>query len=335
MPTNTERLNLTQPLVDDDIQKTIVRLADNFKIIDDNFDETITDIRNFLKTGTLYRSGKKFWNRNPSIGGYAGWTNIREGVFAPYWKKQTTYKVGDKVGKNPDNGHWYECIASGTSAINQPVFSTLTGATMLDLDGHVIWTASYVYSLDDIVVSTVGDKSFYYKCIKAGTSGTTEPKWVNVEGTTIVDGGVNWYVYKTVVWQEKGISCEFIPFGNVGDVSGSNPTDITAVGTITTGSWKATPITLTYGGTGATNAKDARANLGATTKFSANVGDGASTTLVVSHNLNTKDIVVSVRETITPSGVVNAEIAIIDSNTITVTFDAPPALNQYRVTVIG
>ena len=38
---------------------------------------------------------------------------------------------------------------------------------------------------------------------------------------------------------------------------------ITTLGPITTGQWKATPVDVLYGGTGATNAADARANLGA------------------------------------------------------------------------
>lgn len=38
---------------------------------------------------------------------------------------------------------------------------------------------------------------------------------------------------------------------------------ITTLGTITTGQWRATPVDVTFGGTGATNAADARSNLGA------------------------------------------------------------------------
>ncbi len=40
-------------------------------------------------------------------------------------------------------------------------------------------------------------------------------------------------------------------------------TSITTLGSVTAGLWRATPIDVTYGGTGATNAADARSNLGA------------------------------------------------------------------------
>lgn len=336
MSNTTTKLQLIQPTVDDDIQQSIEWLSDNFKIIDDNYDETISDISAFPTVGATYQSGKKFWNRVPTLNGYAGWTNIRAGVFAKKWKTQSTYNAGDIVSVNSDNGHYYECITGGTSAVLEPVFPTTSGTNVEDLTGSTAWVASYTYALDDIIFSTVGDKSYYHKCITAGTTGDTEPSWINVSGSTIDDGSVTWYAYKTVVWQEKGASCEFIKFGLVGEQAPSTPSTPTGdVGTVTTGIWNATPIALAHGGTGSTNAKDARATLGATGKYSANVGDGASTTLVVAHNLGTKDVVVSVRETITPSGIVPTEIAIIDNNTLTVTFGTPPTINQYRVTVIG
>jgi hypothetical protein len=40
-------------------------------------------------------------------------------------------------------------------------------------------------------------------------------------------------------------------------------TSITTLGAVTTGQWRGTPVDVTFGGTGATNAADARANLGA------------------------------------------------------------------------
>jgi hypothetical protein len=334
MPTETDRLNLIQPVVDDDIQDTIVWLSDNFKTIDDNFDEIISDISAFLTSGRFYDSGKKFWNRIPDVGGFAGWTNIRSGVFAPIWIQQNTYNAGDKITANPDNGHYYECITGGTSGISQPVLSTVVDATTNDLNGERVWTPSYNHVLNDIVVATVGDKSYYYKCIIAGTTGVTEPSWDNVSGSTIIDGSVHWYTYKTVVWKEKGSSCEFIQFGLVGEQTGVNA-PITAVDIIVSGTWQATPIAVAFGGTGATTAKGARTNLGATTKYAVLVGDGASLTLVVVHNLATTDVVVTVREAITPAGIVNPEVAIIDQNTITVTFLSAPTVNQYKVIVVG
>lgn len=333
MSTNTKRLNLVQPSVDDDIQQTITALSNNFKTLDDNHDLTITNIETFLTNGELYNSGKKFWNRTPSNGGNSGWINIRSGVFSSKWKKQTVYNTGDKVMSEINNGHYYECIASGTSGVTEPAFPLTGGETVYDLFGFVMWTGSYNYSLGDIVVSTVGDKSYYYKCIIAGTSGANEPSWRNISGSTIIDGGCQWLAYKTVIWQEKGISCEFIPFGSIGDYTGTNT--ISTVGTITTGKWQADSVPVDHGGTGAETAKDARTNLGATGKYAETIGDSTKRSFTINHNLNTQDVVVMVRETSVQGNVIETQVKVPDANNIIVEFTIAPSRNQYKVIIIG
>lgn len=69
-------------------------------------------------------------------------------------------------------------------------------------------------------------------------------------------------------------------------------------------------------------------------KFSANVGNGAATTIAVTHNLGTQDITVAVREVATNAGVLT-DLAATDANTVTLTFAVAPASNAYRVTVHG
>ena len=107
---------------------------------------------------------------------------------------------------------------------------------------------------------------------------------------------------------------------------------ITTLGTITTGTWSATAIAVNKGGTGATSAADARANLGATTKYSANVG--GSTSIAVTHNLGTKDVVVTVRENATDA-VVECDITMTDTNTVTLGFAVAPSAGAYRVVIVG
>lgn len=333
MSTLTQKLNLVQPQVDDDIQQTIVSLAENFKILDDSYDESIANIETFLTSGQTYGSGKRFWSRNPTMGGFAGWVNIRSGVFAPKWKRQATYSAGDKVFTNINNGHYYECVAGGTSATKEPVFPTTSGATFNDLFGHTEWEPAYQYSLDDIIVSTVGDKSYYYKCILAGTSGNVEPSWRNIAGSTNSDGTCQWYVYKTVVWQEKGISCEFIPFGTVGGYAGADT--IATVGTVIKGKWQADKIEVDRGGTGATTIVGARANLGATGKYAESIGDGTKLTFTINHNLGTQDVVVAVRENGSLATYIDVTLKAVDNNNVIVEFDTAPSANQYRVIIIG
>lgn len=69
-------------------------------------------------------------------------------------------------------------------------------------------------------------------------------------------------------------------------------------------------------------------------KYSASVGNGALTSVSVTHSLNTLDVMVSVREVSTNAHVA-CDIVNTDVNTVTVSFAVAPTTNQYRVTVIG
>lgn len=218
----SKRLQLKKPQITDDIQNTIQNLSDNFETIDNNFDETVSDITAFLTKGRLYDSGKKFWNRIPSLDGFIGWTNIRTGVFAPSWGRQTSYNAGDIVTMGKNDGHYYQCIVGGTSGVNEPFFSLTAESITEDLNGVTTWTEGYSYKLDDIVVAKNGDKSFYFKCIQEGTSRSVEPNWTNISGSTVIDGTVGWYAYKTIQWKERGASCEFAPFGRVNSTTINN-----------------------------------------------------------------------------------------------------------------
>ena len=69
-------------------------------------------------------------------------------------------------------------------------------------------------------------------------------------------------------------------------------------------------------------------------KFSANVGNGTLTSIAVTHNLGTKDVEVSLRETATDAGVLCDYVAT-DINNVTFTFPTAPAANAYRATIVG
>lgn len=107
---------------------------------------------------------------------------------------------------------------------------------------------------------------------------------------------------------------------------------ITTLGTVTTGTWSASTIAVNKGGTGATDAAGARSNLGATTKYSANVG--GATSVAVTHNLGTKDVVVLVRDNATDS-MVECDVTMTDTNTVTLGFAVAPTAGAYRVTIVG
>jgi hypothetical protein len=68
-------------------------------------------------------------------------------------------------------------------------------------------------------------------------------------------------------------------------------------------------------------------------KFSASVGDGAALSYVVTHNLNTQDVIVRVRDNSSPFAFMEPDIEATSVNTVTVRFAVAPTSNQYRVIV--
>jgi len=70
-----------------------------------------------------------------------------------------------------------------------------------------------------------------------------------------------------------------------------------------------------------------------TAKYSANLT--ANATQTVTHNLNTEDVVVMIRESAGDKQQVFADVKITGANTISITMATAPTANQYRVTVIG
>lgn len=69
-------------------------------------------------------------------------------------------------------------------------------------------------------------------------------------------------------------------------------------------------------------------------KYATTIGNGALTSIVVTHNLGTEDVAVSVREVATKAEV-EVEWSSTTSNTITLLFATAPATNSLRVLVVG
>lgn len=77
-------------------------------------------------------------------------------------------------------------------------------------------------------------------------------------------------------------------------------------------------------------AADARIAL---TGYAADVGNGTLTAITVTHNLNTRDVVVRVRQNATPWAFVEPDIEATDANTVTLRFTTAPTAAQYRCIV--
>ncbi len=85
--------------------------------------------------------------------------------------------------------------------------------------------------------------------------------------------------------------------------------------------------------TGTTVRDMTASDIGATRKYSTNVGGSASQ--VITHNLGTRDVVVLVRENSSPYAQVYCDVEMTTVNTVTLRFAVAPAANVYRVTIVG
>lgn len=87
-------------------------------------------------------------------------------------------------------------------------------------------------------------------------------------------------------------------------------------------------------GTGVTvNANDVAVDTAVVVrKFAANIGDGSTNPLVVTHSLGTTDVTVALYEVSTNDAVI-ADITDRATNTVTLTFATTPTTNQYRIVV--
>ena len=212
----TSKHGLHRPEITDDVLQTIENISKDMQKIDELIDLSAGNLPDLLKIGKQYPIAMKVWNSLPTKDSFVGWVNLRTGIYAPKWKKNTTFKIGDLIVPNQDNGHVYRCVENGVSGTTEPIFPTTSVSRVSDIVGAQEWTEEYVYKVGDIVYK-VGDNQrlYHYRCTDSGTSGETEPKWNTSVGKTITDGTVQWQTYKTVVWEEFGVSCEFRGFGKI------------------------------------------------------------------------------------------------------------------------
>lgn len=72
-----------------------------------------------------------------------------------------------------------------------------------------------------------------------------------------------------------------------------------------------------------------------TDKFSVTIGDANATSFTVTHNLGSRDVQVDVYEAASPYAKVIADVDHATTNTVTVKFAVAPAVDEYRVVVVG
>ena len=70
-------------------------------------------------------------------------------------------------------------------------------------------------------------------------------------------------------------------------------------------------------------------------KVTAALGDGSATSFVVTHNRNTRDLTVTIRQTASPYEKVDADVDFTSTTQLTVKFAVAPTSSQYTITMVG
>lgn len=130
------------------------------------------------------------------------------------------------------------------------------------------------------------------------------------EGTTLADTG--WVLSTNAPITLNTTALTFVQFSGAGTYAAG------------------TGLTLT----GSTFAQDTANGYGVR-KFAADIGDGSSVAITVTHNLNTKDAHVSIYDKTTPFATLFCDVEMTTVNTATLRFTVAPTSAQYRAVVVG
>lgn len=162
-----------------------------------------------------------------------------------------------------------------------------------------------------------GDAGDFYK---VGTAGTT-----NIDGISDWQVG-DWIISDGTAWQKIDNT------DLVSSVNGQTGVVVLDAGDIGYSN-----------GTSGLSATDVQAAIdelasapsGSVNVYNETIGDGSATQIDVTHNLGTRDVIVSIREVSAPYAHVEADVSSLDTNNVRIEFADAPASGEYRVTVLG
>ena len=218
------------------------------------------------------------------------------------------------------NGIYVAAVGSWARASDSDTTAELTAGSFVFVEeGTVNADSGWVLATDGAV-----------------TVDTTNQSWVQFSGAGQITAGDGLTKTGNTI-DVVGTSGRISVAASAVDISSTyvGQSTITTLGTVATGTWEGTTVDVAHGGTGAVTTAAAKTSLGFTTRFSANVGDGAATDYTITHSLASRDLIIQVREAASPYEQVSVDIEYTTENTATLRFAAAPGVNAYRIIAIG
>jgi len=211
-------------------------------------------------------------------------------------------------------------LTGSTNTLNIDTYGALTSA---DSGYRIVLTGQTDDTEDGIYVYTDNGTSYTLTRAADGTP-YTELEGATIyilEGTT--KAGTSWTQSNHYLTSFAGQT--WVQLAGPGVFTAGNGIDITSnVISADAG----TGITVTSGGINIDTSV-------VVTKYAANVGDGTATSYTITHNLGTKDVIVSVYDNSSPYAEVICDVQHTSTTAITLLFSVAPTSNQYRVVVHG
>lgn len=171
-------------------------------------------------------------------------------------------------------------------------------------DGSTPWVLTRATDFDTATEIAGGDFTF----VDAGST-LANTGWVNIDEVNIV--GTD-----PIVFQQ---------FSGAGTYTASN-------GVLLTGN-NFTGVVVANGGLSVGTSGFQLDTAIAVRKYAANVGDGSNTSYTISHNLGTRDVIVTIYDNSSPYAEVICDVQHTSTTAITLLFSVAPTSNQYRVVV--
>ena len=240
-----------------------------------------------------------------------------------------------------------EAVHLATAAVlpNSPAWTSANAGTytattfgQLQVDGDLVLVGQRILVKNQVQsqyngiyeVVTQGDGSTYWvikRTADANTSAEVKSGMFTFvqTGSTLANTGWVLTTDNPITLNTTGLT--FTQFSGAGTYTASNGVVLGAVGGANNFSAVAgTGITVDSGGININTAV-------VVTKYAANVGNGSSQAITVTHNLNTRDVIVSVYDNSSPYAEVVCDVEHTSTTAITLNFTVAPTSNQYRVVV--